>query len=458
MNIAQKSMKIAIIGAGFAGTALVAALHRLGKKPCDIILFEKSGRFGAGDAYRTPFPFHILNVRASDMSVFEDEPNHYVDWLRKNTEIAPYLQSEQPLADLFTPRIFYGTYLKQLLEKIQSDQTHFNLQCEATEVVDIISKKNSSRIMMKDGREMVVDKVVFAIGNHTIQDFPFSVAEKTKCIKHAWDYLAPTHIPADAPVMIVGTGLSMIDTVQTLYHHGHRGKIYAVSRHGLLPMLHADSSIPFQFEPTQANIDIRLLTKYLRATSSAQIEIGGDWRTVVNAMRSHVPALWSRINARDKKRFMRHLAPYWNVHRHRVPAHVSKCLDALYATDQLEIIAGHIISVDTEKALIRQRKTGTMLELPVKYLINCMGPSNNLTSVRHPLMQALIEKRVITIDELGLGFSVADTGALKSANGKVSSVFYTLGSSRRGAAWEAGAVPEIRKQSYDLAQHLLGMI
>src|SRR3990167_4297621 len=122
MNIGQaKSLRIAIIGAGFSGTALAAALHRIVNHPCEITLFDKSGRFGSGDAYSTPFPFHLLNVRACDMSIFEDEPDHYVNWLQSNREIQPYLDQQIPLPDQFTPRIFYGAYLKDLLQKMQYD-------------------------------------------------------------------------------------------------------------------------------------------------------------------------------------------------------------------------------------------------------------------------------------------------------------------------------------------------
>ena len=60
MSLDQGSpLKIGIIGAGFSGTALTAVLHRMAQKPIEIILFDKTGCFGVGDAYNTPFPFFI---------------------------------------------------------------------------------------------------------------------------------------------------------------------------------------------------------------------------------------------------------------------------------------------------------------------------------------------------------------------------------------------------------------
>lgn len=439
--------RIAIIGAGFSGTALAAALHRAGEVSCEIMLFDKSGRFGMGDAYRTPFPFHWLNVRACDMSAFEDEPDHYVKWLEANQEIKPYLDKNVPLPNQFTPRILYGTYLKKLLQDIQEDKTgKIKLCLESAEVIDVGVCGKKTILTLKDDRQVSVDKVVFAMGNHVIKHFPFPVSMEMKCIRQPWDYLAPSRIKVDEPVMIVGTGLTMIDTVLTLYHQGHRGKIYAVSRHGLLPLPHADNAVPFVFFPEDVATDVRLLTKFLRYQSRVHSEAGGDWRSIINAVRKHVPVIWSKISARDKKRFIRHLVPYWNIHRHRVHPQVATFLQELILKKQLIVIAGHIQSVDNKDANVKLRKTQEIRQIPISWLINCMGPANDISTAHNTLLNALVKKRLVAIDELKLGFDIT---------AKASSSFYTVGFSHRGVTWEASAVPEIRKQLFDLTKHLL---
>jgi len=42
----------------------------------------------------------------------------------------------------------------------------------------------------------------------------------------------------DAPVLILGTGLTMVDYVLSLLLEGHKGPIIAISRRGLLPQAH----------------------------------------------------------------------------------------------------------------------------------------------------------------------------------------------------------------------------
>ena len=42
----------------------------------------------------------------------------------------------------------------------------------------------------------------------------------------------------DAPVALIGTGLTMVDIALKLSAEGHRGPIHAISRHGYLPTTH----------------------------------------------------------------------------------------------------------------------------------------------------------------------------------------------------------------------------
>jgi uncharacterized NAD(P)/FAD-binding protein YdhS len=58
-------------------------------------------------------------------------------------------------------------------------------------------------------------------------------------------------------------------------------------------------------------------------------------------------------------------------------------------------------------------------------------------------------------DALGIGLATSDSGALMGANGDADGDVYTLGPPRRGDLWETTAIPEIRVQARDLAEHLL---
>lgn len=459
MNIEQhgRRLTIGVIGAGFSGTALAATLHQLSEAPLSIILFDKTNTFGLGDAYKTPFPFHLLNVRARDMSAFEDQPAHFVNWLRAHEYTHAYLDKNANVEEQFVPRFLFGHYLKDLLHQIEIDATKkTSLHFEGSEVIDALDVGEQIALVLKDGKKIKVDRVILALGNHSPPAFPFPVSPEFHCIANPWDYTRPQAIAKQDDVLIVGTGLSMIDTVLTLHYQEHKGKIYALSRHGLVPLPHSNTLASYALNHQQLPLNLRALTKDLRAQSKAHASSGGDWREIINALRIHIPAIWERSSLSDKKQFLRHVMPYWNVHRHRVHQKLADLLLQMMASQQLKIMAGRVIAAEQGKVKIKLRHSRDVSELEVKWLINCLGPSLSLTGDEQILVRSLLHRGMASFDPLKLGLEISSTGALKDASGKVSSVFYTLGSLRKGACWESGAVPELRKQSFDLARHLLG--
>ena len=223
MDIGKRQvLKIGIIGAGFSGVTLAANIHRLSRIPVEIHLFEKTGNFGMGAAYSSPYAFHLLNVRAEDMSAFDDMPMHFVNWIKSNLKMHCYLTTSQPVEDQFVPRLCYGHYLQDLLNRVKENPySNITLRLEPYEVIDVLSHHHQSTLLLNDGREIHVDKIIFALGSNLPPIFPFPV-EGVNCIHHPWDYTAPKQIAKDEPVLIVGTGLSMVDIVLTLHEQQHQ--------------------------------------------------------------------------------------------------------------------------------------------------------------------------------------------------------------------------------------------
>jgi uncharacterized NAD(P)/FAD-binding protein YdhS len=71
---------VAVIGGGFSGCAVAAQLARRAPSQLSLALFEPA-ELGRGAAYGTPHPAHLLNTRAHMMSIFPDDPDHFVRWL-----------------------------------------------------------------------------------------------------------------------------------------------------------------------------------------------------------------------------------------------------------------------------------------------------------------------------------------------------------------------------------------
>ena len=100
--------KIAIVGAGAAGTLLAGALARPGPVLFDVTLVD--GRPGRGLAFGGSDEDLLLNTRAGAMSLDAASPLGFVDWL--NT----YRPRPEPWTALhFAPRRLFGDYLEARL-------------------------------------------------------------------------------------------------------------------------------------------------------------------------------------------------------------------------------------------------------------------------------------------------------------------------------------------------------
>lgn len=443
-------LKIAIIGAGFSGTALAAALHRYADQPVIVYLFEKTGQFGAGDAYRTPFPYHLLNARAGDMSALEDEPQHFVKWLEQHVQ--GELQTDTPVGRQFVPRIWYHQYLTTMLKEMQQ-HGKVELQLLPAEVIDVESQGAQVKVVMRDQQSLMVDKVVLALGNNPPSKLPFAVSPDMHCIENPWDYTSLNNIPADEPVMIIGTGLSMVDAVLTLHHQKHRGKIIAISRRGLLPLPHTEQCAAIKFDAATLPTDVRSMMKVLRAEAKKITEKGGDWRGMISGLRPQLPEIWQRTSETCRKRFLRHVLPYWNIHRHRVHVKLYDLLMSMCAQGQLEVLAGRVLSAQDGQVRVRLRQLRVERDIPVQHIVNCMGSS--FEPSEQPLLQSLLQRQMAKLDNLQLGVEVMPDFALKAPAGESSAACYVIGPPMRGEVWECIAVPEIRKQCKSLAQTLL---
>lgn len=450
----SNTLRIGIVGAGFTGTALAAHLHSLSSQPLDITLFEKRGVFGLGQAYSTPYLHHLLNVRSKDMSAFEHIPTHFTDWLIKNQKDVRFLNQNLPLSDQFVPRAYYGEYLQALLQEMQFSKKNA-LRLEAGEII-AIEKQNSAYFLKMNGdKQFTFDKIIFAIGNNLPASFAFPITSDIQCLQDPWNFTSPSQIPSSDPVMIVGTGLSMIDAVLTLHHQGHQGKIYGLSRRGLLPLKHTDLLAVKEIDKQALQPNLLSLWQYLRKISKEAESQQQDWRPIINGFRKVFPAIWMRAAAKEKKRFLRHALTYWNIHRHRVPDDVAELLEMLVKKDQLEVFAGRIVQAKDQYVWFVERGKPHVIEREVKWLINCMGPSSQMQPNKQPLVKSLLDNHLASLDELKLGFEINEHFALINAEGSASNALYTLGSPAKGINWTCTSVPEIRQQCASLARHIL---
>lgn len=426
---------VAVIGAGASGT--LASLHLLRLAPTRIVLIERNAPPGPGLAYGTGNPNHLLNVPAGRMSAFAGQPRQFLDWLR--SQPPEILDGVQPSEAAFVPRRLYGAYLRHLLHSVLP---HPALQVLRDTAVAI----DGPLLRLASGHSVRSDLVVLATGN-----------EQPAALRHAplgsphwradpWTADAWTALDPHAPVLLVGTGLTMVDAVITLLDQGHAGPIHAVSRRGLLPQPHgAASAVPLPALPA----DLRSLMRIVRRHAS---QAGANWRGVIDALRPATQQIWQTLSLEDRQRFLRHLRPWWDVHRHRMPIAIAGRIAAARASGQLRVHAGRIVSAGEDVRL--RLCNGAIMAMRFARVVNCTGPCTDVTGSRDPLLRQLLRDGLARPDPCHLGFDVTTDGALVCADGTVSHTAFALGPLTRGRFWEITAIPDIRQQAETLAAHL----
>lgn len=461
---------IAIVGAGFSGTLLASQLLRQAQQPLHLLWIERSGRFGPGVAYGTEDPGHLLNVSAGAMSAWPDDPGHLLRWLDLNrAALADRLPAALD-ASSFLPRQIYGFYLQSILEEAAClNPGHGSLQRLSAELIDLEplaadgslapTSSKGFRLHFDGHPPLLADQVVLAWGNSALPPRP----HPSHAIHHGWATDATAGLAPEASVALLGTGLTMVDMVVSLQRQGHRGPIVALSRHGYRPNAHrrVEPLGPW-LDPSQAPTTALALWRRIRERVAQAHRQGQDWRAVIDGLRPATQQLWARLDQRERRRFLRHGAAVWDVHRHRIAPELDALLEDLQSNGRLRILPARLLAHSSEDAGLRlwiRRRGATAWEvLRVDRLILCTGIPLDYACGDDTLVTRLRERGLLQSDALGLGAQCDPGGALLDAVGQPRPDLHTLGTPRKGQLWECIAVPELRLQARDLARRLLASL
>jgi len=442
MSTRHTTKTVAIVGGGASGALTAYHLVRQ-NMPARIIVLDPRPNIGLGLAYSTPSLRHLLNVPAGKISALPDEPGHFLAWLRKNYDPAAS-------AETFAPRAVFGRYLQSIFTEARG------VELLQASVVNYRRLRSGGILVLDNGTEVYADRVVMATGNFDPAILPgvTEAATRTGAYHHnAWTPAAYEGLAPDAPVTLIGTGLTAVDVVLRLRELGHRGVVTAVSRHGIFPNRHApytpiaSSVIPKDTPAT--------CVAYVKALHSA-IRGGIEWRAAIDSLRAWTNDLWLALPLKEQQRFRRHLQRRWDVVRHRMAPPIADLIDAELQAETLVIREGHFAGVDTDGTTHRlsiQTPQGTQT-LETTRVINCTGPSMNYRRVASPLLKSLFSQGLATAGPLGAGFRCAPNGAMIDAHGRPSETLFNLGPGRLGTLLESIAIPEIRNQAVELAEEL----
>jgi uncharacterized NAD(P)/FAD-binding protein YdhS len=424
---------VAIIGAGASGTLTAVQYARIAGEGARGALIDAGARAARGLAYGTPYGAHLLNVPAGRMSAFPDDPEHFYRWLRARYATA------QP--GTFAPRALYGDYLASLLA---DEPAYSRVQRMGGSAVGLTRSGDDWLVHLHDGRTLAARNVVLALGNLPPADpLQLDGDPPAEYVRDPWAPGAAIGLSPDAPVLLIGSGLTAVDVAVALRHEGHRGVIYALSRHGRLPHPHA----PFTAHPVELPGECATPLGALRYVRG-RVAAGEEWRAVVDSLRPHTTPIWQAWSLAQRGAFLRHLKNLWDVHRHRAAPEVRAELS-------VELLRGRIVAL-YPGIRVEWRPAGAVSArtLEVARVINCTGPASDYARLDLPLVVQMRRAGWLTPDPLRLGIETATDGRLLGTDGQPVDGLFTLGPLRRPALWESTAIPEIREQAAELAKLL----
>ncbi|GAB3866055.1 FAD/NAD(P)-binding protein [Nocardioides maradonensis] len=424
-------MRIVVIGAGPAGALTALHLVEQVPGPLSVTLVDPAERWARGAAFGTADERHLLNIPASRMSAYPDDPTHFVEWHRGTHGPTP------PYS--FLPRGRFGDYLASTLERAIAasgvDVEH--LRALAT---GIDRDGQGAVVRIGDPRGLAADAVVVATGLPAagVDWAPAALVASPRFVADPWAPGALEEVRrGDGDVLLVGTGLTMVDVALTLAPTGRR--LRAISRSGRLPARHADRPVtPELPDITGWGRSLAVIREHAHAHVAAARRTYGDWRPGVDGLRHRISELWGRLDESDRAAFLVRDAARWNGVRHRIPPTSAATLALLQETGQLTIEAGEASAVGTDG-----------------WVVNCTGPRPDVRTLGNPLLDDLLRPRpdgaLACVATAGMGVRTAD-GRLGDAP------IWVLGALRRGELWESTAVPEIRAQAASIASAIGGLV
>ncbi|WP_339487866.1 FAD/NAD(P)-binding protein [Pseudomonas sp. RL_5y_Pfl2_70] len=457
---------ILIVGGGLSGTMLAVQLLRLPERR-KILVIEPRAELGRGEAYSAVELGHTLNGNAARMSVDPDNADDLTQWLTDHIAGGGWPESDEqhvPVSELFPPRGLFGVYVQQRLTEAQQVGAQHGSTVEhvRAEVVDLQACDDSVQLTLSDGQQLQGAFAVLATGMFPAARTPQKESSGLNAAAlDPWDVAAMRQLDPQSTVLIIGSGLTMVDAVVSLEQAGHRGPIEVFSRHGLLPHVRRQPPAWVDFLAEDHSVRTpRQLLRELRRHCRDAIAQGIDWQAPLDTVRAHIGRLWSQASDVQRRQFVRHVRPWWESHHHRSPPLSAELVERLHREGRLRIHAASYKGLEPAAGggvSIRIRPRGEAQARVVQgaALINSSGIEYDWRRVARPLPQQLLARGLVRPGPLALGILAAADGAVLDAEGRVSPRLFAMGPPLRGMWWESTAVTDVALQAKALAARLV---
>jgi len=460
-NVAARYADVVIIGGGLSGTLLAVQLLRQPRGQ-RIVIIEPRPELGRGEAYSATELGHTLNGNAARMSVDPDNADDLTQWLTQFIDNGGWPESAEqnlPVAELFPPRGIFGLYAQQRLAEARALGLRYGSTAEhvRAEAIDVQTHGEQVEVTLDEGQVWFAPRAVLATGMFpAARTAVKALGGLNAAAIDPWDVQTMRMLDPQARVLIIGSGLTMVDAVVSLDRAGHRGPITVISRHGLWPHVRRQPPAWPDFLAAASDLSSpRQLMAEVRNQCRQALQQGVDWQAPLDTVRVHIARLWSQASERQKRQFVRHVRPWWESHHHRSPPPSDALLQKAIAEGRLTLHAACYLSAEGTTLTIRRRGESVPVQLHGDVLINSSGIEYDWRRVDKPLPRQLLARGLVKPGPLALGLLADDEGALLDSAGIASRRLFAMGPPLRGMWWESTAVTDVAAQAKRLATTLL---
>jgi len=489
--------KILVVGCGVTGSSFVTAFINKSKKldidNIDIDIINKDDNFAKGLAYgKNASPFHRINMRALTMSVKPFKEKHFYKQLAKNQDSKINIIDDNYFYSRLTFGEYSSTYYLKKLSKIQQRE---NIRCNniIDEIIDIKDNGYKIEAVNKEQNITQYDIAVICIGNQPATSYQYLIGKKGY-IHDAWNE-GLNNIPANEPVVILGSGLTSIDFYLTLKENKHQGKIYFVSNHGFLPKvrpLHILHNLKFltkeyleeqiktnkdklsleqimqlfykEFETENIKFDINTVLQDLYSKSTQEIlqqDIAYSQKqstsfSILKAIDENISIIWNSMTIKAQQEFDKKFKTLWSIYDYPMPQINAQILLEAIRNGNLEIIKGleSVVYTEEEKLFKINFCSENQSTLKISHVINATGNGINVNNIQNQFLQNTLASKTLISHPLG-GIDVDfETGRVKTKAGLSSNIFFA-GSLTRGVHFYTNSAVENAKASARIADYII---
>lgn len=426
--------RVTIVGGGFSGVCVATQLARTTTAPLAITLIEQQRRAGPGLAYTTADPDHRLNGPTWGHSVDPLDAGHFTRWCETHRIFERDPQALRPDGTAYARRGDYGDYLEDTLRSYAS---HSPSGSTITRLRDVaIATREDGDVVTTftaSGLALESDLLVLATGNALPKlqaPLDAALARHPGVIENALDAPRLLGIPREARVLLIGSGLTALDVLSTLQRQAHTGSIVVVSRRGLRPRPPSPTPVtpasgrqlldrilgpaPAFLTTPDVEPSLRSWVRALRTRIRAVQAQGGSWHAAFDDLRDSVWELWPRLPTAQKRRLLKKMRTWYDVHRFRAPPQNDAIVNAAQAAGRITYRAARLQAVtptDGTPALHVDFKTadGGVVREAYDVVVNCTGLDVASRAAANPVLSALLRQGWLTPDDCGIGFAVDGT-------------------------------------------------